>query len=120
MEISQIIPWFLNVLTGIVSWLAGTRSRRNSVYQELLATIQTLTEQNKDLQTRVVQLQDELIEVRRENAELKAGQSTMTRQMDELKAENNNLQSKITQLQEEVIEVRKENAELKELVTKNK
>ena len=120
MDILAIIGVILNPITAFVSWLAGTRSRRNSVYQELLATIKTLTEQNSELQAKVVQLQDEVIEVRKENAELKAGQSTMTLQMEELKAENNNLQSKITQLQEEVIEVRKENAELKELVTQNK
>lgn len=91
--------YIFSAVTGIVSWLAGTRSRRNSVYQELLNTIKTLTEQNSELQTKVVQLQDEVIEVRKENAELKAGQTAMTRQIDELKAENK---------------------ELKELVTKNK
>lgn len=99
MDILAIIGLILNPITGIVSWLAGTRSRRNSVYQELLSTIKTLTEQNSELQAKVVQLQDEVIEVRKENAELKAGQTAMTRQMDELKAENK---------------------ELKELVTKNK
>lgn len=99
MDILAIIGIIITPLTGIVSWLAGTRSRRNSVYQELLATIKTLTEQNSELQAKVVQLQDEVIEVQKENAELKAGQSAMTRQMEELKAENK---------------------ELKELVTKNK
>jgi len=99
MDILAIIGLILTPITGVVSWLAGTRSRRNSVYQELLATIKTLTEQNSELQAKVVQLQDEVIEVRKENAELKAGQTAMTRQMDELKAENK---------------------ELKELVTKNK
>lgn len=99
MDILAIIGLILTPLTGVVSWLAGTRSRRNSVYQELLSTIKTLTEQNSELQAKVVQLQDEVIEVRKENAELKAGQTAMTRQMDELKAENK---------------------ELKELVTKNK
>lgn len=86
----------LTPLTGIVSWLAGTRSRRNSVYQELLQTIKTLTEQNSELQAKVVQLQDEVIEVRKENAELKAGQTAMTRQMDELKAENKELKVLVT------------------------
>lgn len=120
MESYGILSILLNPLIAFVSWLAGTRSRRNSVYQELLNTIKTLTEQNSELQAKVVSLQDEVIEVRKENAELKAGQAAMTRQMDELKDENDNLQSKITQLQEEVIKVRKENAELKELVTQNK
>lgn len=99
MDILAIIGLILTPLTGIVSWLAGTRSRRNSVYQELLSTIKTLTEQNSELQEKVVKLQDEVIEVRKENAELKAGQTAMTRQMDELKTENK---------------------ELKELLTKNK
>lgn len=99
MDILAIIGLILTPITGIVSWLAGTRSRRNSVYQELLSTIKTLTNQNSELQAKVVRLQDEVIEVRKENAELKAGQTAMTRQMDELKAENK---------------------ELKELVTKNK
>ena len=99
MDIFGIISIILTPLTGVVSWLAGTRSRRNSVYQELLSTIKTLTDQNSELQAKVVQLQDEVIEVRKENAELKAGQAAMTRQMDELKDENK---------------------ELKELVTKNK
>lgn len=96
MDILAIIGLILTPLTGIVSWLAGTRSRRNSVYQELLATIKTLTEQNSELQAKVVTLQDEVIEVRKENAELKAGQAAMTRQMDELKAENKELKVLVT------------------------
>lgn len=97
MDILAIIGLILSPVTGIVSWLAGTRSRRNSVYQELLATIKTLTEQNFELQEKVVKLQDEVIEVRKENAELKAGQAAMTRQMDELKTENKELKILVTQ-----------------------
>ena len=97
MDILGITSIILNPVIAFVSWLAGTRSRRNSVYQELLATIKTLTVQNSELQTKVVQLQDEVIEVRKENAELKAGQAAMTRQMDELKAENKELKSILTQ-----------------------
>lgn len=96
MDILAIIGLIITPLTGIVSWLAGTRSRRNSVYQELLETIKTLTEQNSELQSKVVTLQDEVIEVRKENAELKAGQAAMTRQMDELKAENKELKVLVT------------------------
>ena len=43
MNLLAIIGLILTPLTGVVSWLAGTRSRRNSVYQELLSTIKTLT-----------------------------------------------------------------------------
>lgn len=96
MDILEITSIILNPVIAFVSWLAGTRSRRNSVCQELLATIKTLTEQNSELQAKVVRLQDEVIEVRKENAELKAGQAAMTRQMDELKAENKELKSILT------------------------
>ena len=96
MEPLHIIELIITPIVGFFSWIAGTRSRRNSVYQELLATIKTLTEQNSELQAKVVTLQDEVIEVRKENAELKAGQAAMTRQMDELKAENKELKVLVT------------------------
>lgn len=102
MDISQIIHWILDVVLGFVSWLAGTRSRRNSVYQDLLATIKTLSDQNKELHNDVVRLQDELFEVRRENAELKAGQEVMTRQMEELKSENAELRAIMVRGQKKV------------------
>lgn len=96
MEPLHIIELIITPIVGFCSWIAGTRSRRNSVYQELLATIKTLTEQNSELQAKVVTLQDEVIEVRKENAELKAGQAAMTRQMGELKAENKELKVLVT------------------------
>lgn len=92
----HIIELLMVPVVGFFSWLGGTRSRRNSVYQEMLATIKTLTEQNNELHDTVLKLQDDLIEVRRENAELKAGQEKMTRQMQELKAENAELKQLLT------------------------
>lgn len=95
-NIITVSGYLITPITCAIGWLAGTRSRRNSVYQELLATIKTLTEQNSELQAKVLTLQDEVIEVRKENAELKAGQAAMTRQMDELKAENKELKDLVT------------------------
>ena len=92
----SIVGLVLTPITGIVSWLAGTRSRRNSVYQELLATIAELTRQNNSLHDTIRNLQNEVVEVRRENAELKAGQEAMTRQIEELKAENRELKILVT------------------------
>ena len=91
-----LLGFILTPVTGVVSWLAGTRSRRNSVYQEMLATIKTLNDQNKELHQDVVRMQDELIEVRRENAELKAGQEAMTKKMNELQRENKELKQLLT------------------------
>lgn len=93
MDISTLIGIIIAPITGVVSWLAGTRSRKNSIYQELMATIEKLTEQNSRYHQDIVALQNEIIEVRRENAELKAGQDTMTRQLSELQKENSELRA---------------------------
>lgn len=87
--IITISGYVFSVVTGVASWLAGIRSRRNSVYQELLATIQMLSKMNRELQ-------EEMSEVRKENAELKAGQAEMSRKMEELKAENKELKVLVT------------------------
>lgn len=87
MDIIGIFGYIVAPVSGAVAWFAGTRSRKNSVYQEMLETIRRLTEQNSDLQKKVCQLQDELIEVRRENAELKTGQAIMTVELQRLQAE---------------------------------
>lgn len=79
-----ISGYIFSLVTGVASWLAGMRSRRNSLYQELLATIQMVSKMNRELQ-------NEVCEVRKENAELKAGQAEMARKMEELKAENKEL-----------------------------
>jgi chromosome segregation ATPase len=97
MEILVTLSGYIfSAVTGVVSWLAGTRSRKNSIYKELLETIATLTEQNSDLQRKVCQLQDELIAVRKENAELKSGQNEMTRQLNMLQRENQELKKLLT------------------------
>lgn len=96
MDFSSIIGYIITPITGVVSWLAGTRSRHNSVYQELLATIATLTQQNRELHETIVGLQNEVAEVRRENAELKAGQEEMTRQLNALQNENQELKKLLT------------------------
>lgn len=94
MESSIILTlsgYAFSILTGVASWFAGIRSRRNSVYQEMLGTIQTLTKQNSELLGTIAKLQDEVVEVRKENAELKLGQQAMTQKIDMLQAENSEL-----------------------------
>lgn len=93
---STLIGYLITPLTGLIGWLAGTRSRKNTAIQELLRTIQELSTQNAQYNESIVRLQYEVIEVRRENAELKAGQDEMTRQIIELKSENAELKSIIT------------------------
>lgn len=93
MDTVSLIGLLIAPITGIVSWIAGTRSRRNSIYKELMSTIATLTEQNARYNQSIVELQNEVIEVRRENAELKAGQEVMTMKLSELQKENSELRA---------------------------
>lgn len=96
MDVVGIIGLIIAPVSSVISWIFGTRSRRNTVYQELLTTIKTLSEQNAAYSQKIVDLQNEVIEVRRENAELKAGQEELTREIQELKKENQELKTIIT------------------------
>lgn len=58
------ITTFLVPVTGIVSWLAGARMRRNESIKALMTTIDMLNERNKELY-------EEIADLRRENAALK-------------------------------------------------
>lgn len=64
-----------------------------------MATISTLSEKVGEYQKRIIDLQNEVIEVRRENAELKEGQERMTAKMNELQRENAELKTIITKKQ---------------------
>ena len=99
MDWNTLIGYLINPLTAFVAWVAGTRSRRNTAIRELMGTISTLSEKLGEYQKRIIDLQNEVIEVRRDNAELKEGQERMTAKMNELQ---------------------RENAELKTIITKNK
>ena len=54
------ITTFLVPITGVVSWLAGARMRRNESIKALQTTIDMLVEKNKELY-------DEIMRLRKEN-----------------------------------------------------
>jgi predicted nucleic acid-binding Zn-ribbon protein len=58
------ITTFLVPVTGIVSWLAGARMRRNENLKTLQTTIDMLVEKNKELY-------DEIMRLRKENDNLR-------------------------------------------------
>ena len=95
-DITTIIGYLITPVTALIGWLAGTRSRRNRAIQELLETIRKLSEQNAEYNESIVQLQGEVIEVRKENAQLKANQEIMIKKMDEYERENRNLKELLT------------------------
>ena len=74
------ITTFLVPVTGIVSWLAGARMRKNEGIKALMATIDMLTERNRELY-------EEQVRLREENAQLKSMLSSNSIEIDKLKTE---------------------------------
>lgn len=78
------ITTFLVPVTGIVSWIAGSRMRKNSAINAMQTTIDMLVEQNADLYKKMVEL-------RRENSDLRVSINTSSVEIERLKAEIENL-----------------------------
>lgn len=51
-------------VTGVVSWLAGARMRKNSTINAMQTTIDMLVEQNADLYKKIVDLRQENTDLR--------------------------------------------------------
>ena len=64
MTLYEWITTFLIPITGIVSWLAGARMRRNENLKTLQSTIDLLVQKNKELY-------DEIMLLRKENDSLR-------------------------------------------------
>lgn len=74
------ITTFLVPVTGIVSWLAGARMRKNEGIKALMSTIDMLTERNRELY-------EEQVRLREENAQLKSMLSSNSLEINKLKTE---------------------------------
>lgn len=53
------ITTFLVPVTGVISWLAGARMRRNENLKTLQTTIDLLVQKNKELYDEIMRLRDE-------------------------------------------------------------
>lgn len=91
MDIMTISDYIFSAITATVGWLAGTRMRRNKAIQALQDTINMLSKTIEDDKKKIIDLMNEIQEVRRENAELKAGQKELLDQIEALKTENREL-----------------------------
>lgn len=91
MDIETLIGYLINPFTLAVGWIFGRRQRRNTAIQSLQETIQLLSNTIQEDNTKIVSLMNEVQEVRRENADLKAGQQELLAQIEALKTENREL-----------------------------
>ena len=89
---TYIIP----MITAAVGWLVGNRKRKNDFLQNLQASIDLLSSENKKLLADITSVNAEIVAVRKENEELKAS-------VDKLCNENAQLKDEIRQLKEKML-----------------
>ena len=88
---TYIIP----MITAAVGWFAGSRKRKNDFLQDLQASIDLLSSENKKLLEDITAVNAEIVAVRKENEELKAS-------VDRLCNENAQLKDEIRQLKDKI------------------
>lgn len=91
MDIVTLIGYLITPVTGVVGWFAGSRQRKNTAIQSLQETIRMQSETLESYNKKIIDLMSEVQEVRKENAELKAGQQELLEQIESLKSENREL-----------------------------
>ena len=95
-EILQFIgTYIIPLVSAAAGWLAGSRKRRNDFLQDLQASIDLLSSENRRLLTDITAVNAEIVAVRKENEELKAS-------VDRLCSENSQLQEEVRQLREQI------------------
>ena len=95
-EILQFIgTYIIPLVSAAVGWIVGSRKRRNDFLQDLQASIDLLSSENRRLLADITAVNAEIVAVRKENEELKAS-------VDRLCSENALLQEEVRQLREQI------------------
>ena len=92
-SIITLMGYLLNPVTAIISWLASSRMRRNDAINKLQQTVDTLIKKNAELTEQVISL-------RTENAGLHQGQMEMKQELLEVRNENARLEKLLKQYRE--------------------
>ncbi len=113
METTDIISIATDVLlpaaTGVAGFLGGRRKRRNDFLSDLQRSIDALSAKNTEQMQTILSLNDTVVELRRENAEMKSQVAALRRENADLKGEveamrleNAKLSGEIAQLREQL------------------
>ena len=84
------------IITAAAGWLAGKRKRQGDALKNMQESIEMLTGNNKRLLDDLAKVNDEVIALRRENAELKLSVDHLCRENTQLKTEVQDLRKQIT------------------------
>lgn len=79
------IATFMVPVTGVISWLAGARMRRNENLKSLQTTIDLLVEKNKELYEEILRLRQENDTLRDEGVKRDNEISELKHQIEKLK-----------------------------------
>lgn len=79
------ITTFMVPVTGVISWLAGARMRRNENLKSLQTTIDLLVEKNKELYEEILRLRQEKDTLRDEGVKRDNEISELKHQIEKLK-----------------------------------
>ena len=85
------------IITAAAGWLAGKRKRQGDALKNMQESIEMLTGNNKRLLDDLAKVNDEVIALRRENAELKLSVDHLCRENTQLKTEVQDLRKQMTQ-----------------------
>ena len=94
--LNLITDCLVPTITAVVGWLAGKRKRQGDALKNMQESIEMLTGNNKRLLDDLAKVNDEVIALRRENAELKLSVDHLCRENTQLKTEVQDLRKQIT------------------------
>ena len=80
-----LFGFFLAPISGVVSYFAGLRKSKNDFLHEMQKSINLLTSENTKLVERVVDLNTQMIALRKENELLKGNIEKMSNKLEYLK-----------------------------------
>ena len=90
-DVMQLFDLLMPVVTAIGGWLVGRRKRNNDFLSELQKSIDMLAAKNKELM-------DEVVILRKENANLLVNQEKMQTEITKLREENEQLRIEVEEL----------------------
>ena len=85
MSTYEWITTFLVPVTGVVSWIAGTRMRRNDTIRAMQTTIDMLAEKNRQLYAENQELRREMADLRNDGIKRDSEINDLRLQIERLK-----------------------------------